>query len=255
MIYYFSATGNSKYVAGRIAEETGTKAVSALEAAKNGVPDNESDDGILGFVFPTYAWVIPTVFEDFLKGFEAQRGAGGRYVFVIATCGTTSGCSVSLVRRILKTHGISTDASFDIRMPDTWTPIFDLSDKKRNDERLKSADEEIAAVAARIKEREKGCFNRTKAPWQAAPVGRLIYAVMRRTGGFRLKENCTGCGRCASACPTGVLRMNSGHPSWTEKKCAMCLRCLHTCPVNAIKYGNRTEKHGQYVHPRAGKLD
>ena len=138
-------------------------------------------------------------------------------------------------------------------MPDTWTPIFDLSDSERNAETNRKADAAIEEAAERIKNREKGGFHTSRVPWIFYPVFNLIYSAMRRTRSFRALDRCTGCGRCASLCPSGVLKMSDGRPVWTENKCAACLRCLHTCPVFAIQYGGNTEKHGQYVHPLSGK--
>ena len=48
MIFYFSATGNSKHVAEEIAAKTGDKAVSILDA--NGFELNLTSEKKLGFV-------------------------------------------------------------------------------------------------------------------------------------------------------------------------------------------------------------
>ena len=40
-----------------------------------------------------------------------------------------------------------------------------------------------------------------------------------------------------------------GRPVWVKEQCVMCLCCLHHCPKFSIQYGNKTLRHGQYVHP------
>ena len=50
----------------------------------------------------------------------------------------------------MKRKGFPIDAMFDIRMPDTWTPIFDLSDPEKVAERNRKADVEITEVIGMI---------------------------------------------------------------------------------------------------------
>ena len=57
MILYFSATGNSKYVAEKIADATGDNAVS--------IDEYEGSEKISGIVCPTYSWGVPSVVREF----------------------------------------------------------------------------------------------------------------------------------------------------------------------------------------------
>jgi hypothetical protein len=63
--------------------------------------------------------------ERFLK---QVRMDDCRYSFFVATYGTTPGYSGKQAAMILREDHIGLDASFSIKMPDTWTPMFDLSD-------------------------------------------------------------------------------------------------------------------------------
>ena len=63
MILYFSATGNSKYVAARIAEVIHDE----IRAITDCIADNSfifKDDRI-GIVTPTYFWGLPSIVNDF----------------------------------------------------------------------------------------------------------------------------------------------------------------------------------------------
>ena len=121
MICYFSATGNSKYVAQRIAEAIGEESVSieGLDVSKlNG-------EKVFGLVTPVYYWTLPRIVSRFLEQVRLEKP---EYVFLVVTYGTTTGACRANMAKILAKNGIELNAAYDIRMPDTWTPMFDLSD-------------------------------------------------------------------------------------------------------------------------------
>ena len=74
MILYFSGTGNSKYVAKRIADALGDEIANLNDRIKAGdtSPVETGERGII--VTPTYAWRIPRVVRDWLRKTEL-RGA------------------------------------------------------------------------------------------------------------------------------------------------------------------------------------
>jgi len=121
MICYFSATGNSKYVAQRISSAIGEDSVS-IEGLD---PSTLSGEKIFGLVTPVYYWALPRIVSRFL---EQVKLNDPEYVFLVITYGTTTGACRANAAKILSKNGVKIDAAFDIRMPDTWTPMFDLSD-------------------------------------------------------------------------------------------------------------------------------
>ena len=149
----------------------------------------------------------------------------------------------------MKRKGFPIDAMFDIRMPDTWTPIFDLSDPEKVAERNRKADVEITEVIGMISDRVKGKHMDLSFPRQAAMVGEKYYDSARRTDHLSVSDACIGCGLCAERCPAKAIQLDGKKPVWVKKKCIMCLRCLHYCPKFAIQYGKNTARHGQYRNP------
>ena len=121
MICYFSATGNSKYVAQRISSAIGEESVS-IEGLN---PATLSGEKVFGLVTPVYYWTLPKIVAGFL---EQVKLDDPEYVFLVITYGTTTGACRANATKILSKNGVNVDAAFDIRMPDTWTPMFDLSD-------------------------------------------------------------------------------------------------------------------------------
>ena len=65
MILYFSATGNCKYVATRLAESTGEETISIVDCIKDG--KYSFKDKQIGIISPTYDWSLPSITREFLK--------------------------------------------------------------------------------------------------------------------------------------------------------------------------------------------
>ena len=64
MIFYFTGTGNSLYIAKRIAEITGDALVSMNDKIKQNDTQAIHTDNRLIFVVPTYGWRIPRIVGD-----------------------------------------------------------------------------------------------------------------------------------------------------------------------------------------------
>ena len=243
MIFYFSATGNSKFTAEKIAERTGTETVSITDCLKNNRFDFESNE-IVGFVTPTYSWGLPVTVVDFISRLNLK--SNNPYVFTVATCGTLTGGTSRMLRNLLKEKEIDVTAQFYVRMPDTWTPVFDLSDKEKVRKINDKAGIKIFKIANQVHRRIRG--NRDYGRMPFADLFYKDYEEMRKTDRLSVNDNCIGCGLCEKLCPVEAIEIQNGKPVWIKEKCAMCLGCLHHCPEFAIQRGAKTALHGQYVH-------
>ena len=246
MILYFSATGNCKYVAKRIAQALDDKAVSIEQTSPEVTLAPEE---VLGIITPTNWWELPILVREFLQSLTIES-KGDFYTFLVATYGTTPGCCGEDARRILKKRSITLNASFSVKMPDNWTPIFDLSNPEEVARQNENAEKSIEKLIPRIRAKEQGNHTERRAPYFVRVFTDPFLNSERKTKNFYVENTCIGCGLCARRCPVQAIEIEDKKPVWIKNQCALCLRCLHHCPKFAIQYGNgKTKRHGQYKNP------
>ncbi len=245
MIFYFSATGNSRYVADRIAAATGDETISIVDCCKKEQFDYSAQT--IGIISPTYAWGLPSIVQEFLEKLALRSQPS--YLWFAATYGTTPGQTGRFAEDILKRSELTVSAKFSVQMPDTWTPLFDLSNKEKVQRINAAAEPQIDRIIQLIQNHTSGDFTQCKMPFLLAKsVYAIEYPSMRQTHHFRVEDSCIGCGLCVRNCPVSAIQLRDKKPVWVKEQCVMCLSCLHHCPKFSIQYGNRTQKHGQYSH-------
>lgn len=252
LIFTFSATGNSRHMAHRVAETLQAQVYEIDKCLQQGDLNFHltGENASIGFVFPVYFWGLPTIVRKFI---EQVKFIGEKpvYVYDIVTFGTSLGEVHQQLRQLLRKKGIMLKGNFGVRMVDVWTPMFDVLNKERCLKRTIQAEKEIKRVITQIKERKKGHRHWSTLPHFISMFETWLYPSARRTRHFHVINNrCTGCGLCERQCPVSAIELNKQHvPEWHKTECVACLRCLHHCPHFAIQYGKNTLKHGQYLHP------
>lgn len=163
MILFFSATGNCKYVAARLAQAADQEMLSIVDCIREN--RYAFQDQTIGVISPTYDWGLPSIVKKFLEKASFQTD----YLYFIATYGTTPGAAGYMASKAIRDCKIN--AYYAVRMPDTWTPIFDLSTPEKIAKYTQTTESAIDSVIRCIKARHT---NRHMSPRTPAWLTQLI---------------------------------------------------------------------------------
>ncbi len=244
MILYFTSTGNCAYVARRIADATGDVIAPIDRHEAVSLASGE----MLGFVFPTYFWALPHYVEQYMRRMTITSEDAEPYIFFVATYGTTCGSTGKIMAAHLDSKGYALTSAHSIKMPDNWTPWFDLSDREKVAATNAAAEPLIDEVIAAVMTHHRGNVMRETKPSWMNFFSLKMYESYRRTKHFHVEDGCISCGKCERECPEHAIALREGAPVWVKEKCTLCLHCVHSCPAFTIQYGKNTKKHGQYHH-------
>ena len=246
MIFYFSGTGNSKWVAESLAGLLHDKTADILDSISNGeiiekLSAGIQEEGFLGFVFPVYAWGAPEIVIDFVK--KLGKPEGNAFTFAIATCGEEAGYSLKNFSKI-----IPLKSSYSLVMPNNYVVGSDLEDEETVLSVLRNAKEEVERMAEELSAKKEVCRvnEGSAAGLKSGLVNFGFNKFARNTKNFYTTDACTGCGLCAKNCPTHTITMENNRPVWGSK-CYQCVKCINRCPAAAIQYGKATETRGRYI--------
>ena len=254
MIFYFTGTGNTRFVASQLATATDDRLISIADAVVQEVYDYQLEaNERIGFCFPIHGWRPPFIVRDFIKRL-CLKNYSGQYCYAFATCGDDVGLTFDFLAQDLRAIGITLDSVFSVIMPETYNfPVIDQIDTPESAQRkIAAAREHLTVVIPSIVNRERGIKNINKSRWPRTNSHLL--------GGFFLKHwvtdckftvdtgACIRCGKCQQVCPVGNIDCANGNPpEWQHNGlCTTCFACYHHCPVHAIDFAGRTRGKRQY---------
>ena len=250
MIFYFSGTGNSKWVAQQLAiylEDKTTFIPSVLDTSDFSLCENEK----IGFVFPIYSWGVPPIVLQFIAQLNNDFSKNN-YLYFVCSCGDETGLAPNQFIKAVEKKGWKCNAGFSIIMPNNYVllPGFDIDSIDVMQKKLDKAPQRVEVISKLLQQSYTGidCFEGGYAYLKT----KLIYPLFAKWGIFPKKfystNLCNGCHRCEKACPTKNIVLVDRRPKWGSN-CTSCLACFHICPLKAIEYGSATKNKGRYFHP------
>lgn len=251
MIFYYSATGNTRFAARLMADGLGEECLNLLEVNPEEIVVKDGET--VGLMFPIYCWGVPPVVNRFAETLF-RRLHEDVYIWFLATCGDETGIALrQLNRKLQEISGRKADAVFSLTMPNTYVllPGFDVDSPAVEKAKLEKAPKRLSEISGIIKKRQRGVYDVHEGSVPALRT-RLLYPLFEKWGVFPSRWNasasCIGCGKCAEVCPARNISMENRRPQWGGN-CYSCCACFHICPVKAVNYGKITLNKSQYQPP------
>lgn len=220
-ILYFTATGNSLYVAKRM----GGEYYSIPKLIKEGKYDFEDEK--IGIVFPIYYSGVPQIVEEFLNKVKLKSN----YIFGIGTYGMYAGAATRHLLKIGERNGITFSYINEIVMIDNYLPGFDMN-KELEKEPKKKIEDNLREMAKDIGEAKKYIKKHSFMADGLRVLNEKYFYDKHFEKNFTVKSSCNGCKTCEKVCPVDNIEVQS-QPVFKDN-CQQCLACVHNCPQRAI---------------------
>ena len=238
MVLYFSGTGNSKYVAKRIADALGDTLLSMNERIKMGNTSAVACGERLVIVAPTYAWRIPRIVRDWLLKTDLPDA---RQAWFVMTCGSEIGNAAKFNRKLCQAKGLAYRGTAQIIMPENYIAMFNAPQADEARKIVANAEPSIEHAIAAIRAERHFASPRSNLydRFMSSAVNPIFYPLFVKSNAFTTSSKCAGCGQCVSLCPMNNIALKDGKPSW-GKDCTHCMACICYCPAEAIEYGKKS---------------
>ena len=244
MILYFSGTGNSNYVAKRIADALGDALVNLNDRIKASDTSSVETGERVIIVTPTYAWRIPRVVRDWLRKTELR---GAKQAWFVMTCGSEIGNADKYNREFCTEKAISCMGTAQIVMPENYIAMFSAPQADKARQIVAKAEPDIDRAIAAIQANQPFAPTRNNLydRFMSGPVNLIFYKFFVNADAFTVSDACISCGQCAKRCPMNNVILKDGKPVW-GKACTHCMACICYCPVSAIEYGKKSVGQPRY---------
>lgn len=224
MLFYFTATGNSLYVAKQFDQEP--ISIPQVINQENLVFEDET----IGVVWPVYAGEPPKMVLNFLKKAQFKTD----YFYMILTYGKDDSDAPEYINNLCKEFGLHVDYINSILMVDNYLPLFDMNDQMAMD---KQVDKQIEKVLADLKARKKEIPVASQESRDFHQRAAKIFAEnpsLINGEQIKVTDKCVGCGICVRVCPIANFYVENGKAKRHSEVCEFCLACAHNCPQKAI---------------------
>lgn len=222
IIFYFTGTGNSLYIARQLAEAN-AELLSIPQMVKQGKYEFEADE--IGIVYPIYGHMPPNMVRKFIQ--KAKLKAG--YKFAVLTYGARKCDAVEIWDRISRKAGHAFDYIATIVMVDNWLPNFDMNEQIKMDKHIPENLQKITTdingqrhwhepVTEEERQMHRGFMQRSGLDPE---VGFLI----KSEKSFTVTDACIDCGICTYVCPRGNYELTSRGAKMSGD-CEFCFACI-----------------------------
>jgi flavodoxin/Pyruvate/2-oxoacid:ferredoxin oxidoreductase delta subunit len=259
VIFYFSGTGNTWWVADRIKKQLDARNINADTVSIDTVDAKKANwwiktADLVFFGWPVYFSYAPEPMKRFVDNLLPIEK--GKHIHVFCTQAVFSGDGAWVLRKSFKEKGLIIDSAQHFIMPSNKKVYSGDAGAAKAESIMEACGSQVDRYVEGLligKARIMGKNSFALGAMQRAPFG-MFSKSYKRMGVDKTK--CTRCGVCAQLCPSGNISM-SDYPEFADK-CSHCLRCYAFCPVNAVTCNGKpfdTQKYGKpyVVHDKRFK--
>ena len=238
MILFYSGTGNSRYVAKRIAVALDDELLSMNDRIKAGDTSPVEANERLIIVTPTYAWRIPRIVRDWLVKTDFP---GTKQVWFVMTCGSEIGNAEKYNLALCREKQLTYMGTAQIIMPENYIAMFNAPHADEARQIVARAEPNIDRALSAIAANQAFPLPRNNLydRFMSGPVNPIFYSFCVKAKAFTASDACIGCGKCAALCPTNNINIQNGKPVWGGD-CTHCMACICYCPAEAVEYGKKS---------------
>ncbi len=236
MVFYFTATGNSLY----IAKQFDDSPISIVKTQKNATYTDES----IGIVCPTYCGEVPKTVFNFIKNSKFDTP----YLYLILTYGMSESDCPEFTYNQCKKIGVIFDYISFVKMVDNYLPAFDMAKEKSIDKEIPSQIERIKREIERCKKDIPVASDEGRKLHKQVALMNKLFPAVNNGSMLKIANNCNGCGICAKVCPLHNFEISNNKSKRISKKCDFCLACIHHCPNKAITIKTDKNPNERYIN-------
>lgn len=233
IVFYFSGTGNSRFIAERFSRAAGAACLSVEEAADFETLIAQTDT--VGFCYPVYGSCVPRPMREFVLAHA--RALANKRIVILSTQLVFSGDGAHALCAFLPGREAGVVYAEHFNMPNNIAnfPLFAVKNGEQNKALLAKATrkaERAAEEVLRGRIRRRG-FHRLSVLIGKSQSALWPQVEKRAASDVRISADCTRCGLCVRICPMQNLTLGKDGIG-QEGKCAVCYRCVNACPARAI---------------------
>lgn len=259
IIFYYSATGNTKLACEYIAKNIKSTDFDLVNIAKSENVDI-SLYNVVGFAATADFWAPPYLMKMFIDNLPQQSK---KLAFVFNTYGMYSGRTLSILTDWVQSKGFTVLAGHSLHAPENFPPlrVTGITSKnapgpksiKKFNQFINNLDMLIDSSSANVVTPAKikiGFLNSMVPSRLLTTAKKNGYKPIFNMGEQYVDEKlCTECGICQKECPYKAITLDP-KPVFAMDKCYGCWTCFNVCPQKAI-YTKKIRGKGHYQKPPA----
>ena len=256
VMFYFSGTGNSKYIAELFCQN--------MEASCYSIEDKVdfsqliNSEVIIGFCYPIYGSRVPRNMRQFVQRFLPELK--GKKLIIFATQLLFSGDGARVLTDLFPENYIEVFYADHFHMPNNVSNFFLLGQrsKKGIEKKLLKAEKKLIAICndiklGKVKRRGFSALSKFLGKIQGNLWQKDSKSVDLMPGSMeekiaksvRVSQDCTLCSICVRSCPVKNLKLEN-KSIMHNNNCVVCYRCVNICPERAISVMLKAKPKWQY---------